>query len=84
MGGEYNETSQQPDEKEKETQRFWTKIWQQKKKKNKNAEWINNITRELEKLEESPKAEIHSNLLKATRKKISNWKTSAHDGIHGF
>ncbi len=30
------------------------------------------------------KAEIHIELLKKTLKKISNWKTPGHDGIHGF
>ena len=42
------------------------------------------MTRELERLEEGPKAEIHIELLKKTLKKISNWKTPCHDGIHGF
>ena len=42
------------------------------------------MTRELEGLEEGPKAEIHTNFLKTTLKKISNWKTPSHDGIHGF
>ena len=54
------------------------------KKHNEKAERINNITRELEGLEKSPKAEIHSDLLKTTLKKISNWKTPGHDGIHNF
>ena len=34
--------------------------------------WINNMTRELEGLEEGPKAEIDIELLKKTLKKISN------------
>ena len=42
------------------------------------------MTRELEGLEENPKAEIHTNLLKMTCKRISNWKTPSYDGIHGF
>ena len=42
------------------------------------------MTRELEGLEEDPKAEIHIELLKKTLKKISNWKTPGHDGIHAF
>ena len=67
----------------KETQQFWTKIWQPKKH-NEKAEWINHITRELEELEESPKGEIHTDLLKTTIKKVSNWKTPGHDGIRGF
>ena len=41
------------------------------------------MTKELEGLEEWPKAEIHIDLLKTTQK-ISNWKTPGHDGIHGF
>ena len=42
------------------------------------------MTRELEGLEEGPKAEIHIELFKKTLKKISNWKTLGHDGIHEF
>ena len=53
LGGYYSKTYQEPDAKE--TQQFWTKICQPKKHKEK-AEWINNITRELEELEEGPKA----------------------------
>ena len=81
MGGSDTKTNQQPDAKE--TERFWTKIWQPKKH-NENAEWINNITRELEGLEEGSKMEIHIDLLKTTPKRISNWKMPGHDGIHGF
>ena len=81
LGGSDTKTYQQLDAKE--TERFWTKIWQPKKH-NENTEWINNITRELERLEEGPKTEIHINLLKTTLKRISNRKTPGHDGIHGF
>ena len=69
MGGSDTKTYQQLDAKE--TERFWTKIWQPKNH-NDNAEWINNITRELEGLEEGPKTEIHIDLLKTTLKRISN------------
>ena len=81
LGGSDTKTYQQPDAKE--TERFWTKIWQPKKH-NENTEWINNITRELEGLEEGPKTEIHIDLPKTTIKRISNWKAPGHDGIHGF
>ena len=52
--------------------------------KNEKAEWINHLTRELEKLEEGLKAEIHTDLLKTKLKNVSNWKTSGHHRIHGF
>ena len=51
---------------------------------NERAEWVNNITRRLEGLEEGPKAEIHMDLLKTTLKRIPNWKTPGHGGIYGF
>ena len=54
------------------------------KKHNEKAEWKNHIKKELEELEEGPKPEIHTDLLKTTLKKVSNWKTPDHDGIHGF
>ena len=81
LGGHDTKTYQQPDAKE--TEQFWTKIWRAKKH-NEKAEWISDMTRELEGLEEGPKMEIHIEQLKKTVKMISNWKTSGHDGIHGF
>ena len=81
LGGSDTKTYQQPDAKE--TEQFWTKIWESKKH-NENAEWINNITRELEGLEEGPEMDIHVDLLKTTLKRISNWKAPGHDGTHGF
>ena len=81
LGGHDTKTYQQP--YARETEQFWTKIWQLKKH-NEKAEWINDMTRELEGLEEGLKVEIHIELLKKTQKKISNWKTPGHNGIHGF
>ena len=81
LGGDNNKTHQHPNAKE--TERFWTKMWQPKQH-NEKAEWINHITKELEQLEEGPKTEIHTDLLRMTLKKVSNWKTPGHDGIHGF
>ena len=69
LGGDDDKTYQLPDAKE--TERFWTKIWQPKQH-NEKAEWINHITRELEELEEGVKAEIHTDLLKMTLRKVSN------------
>ena len=59
------------------------------KKHNENAEWINNITRELKGLEVGPKMEIHIDILKtslitAIRNEYQTEKTPRHDGIHGF
>ena len=50
------------------TERFWAKIWEPKKHIE-NAEWINNITRELDGLVEGSKMEIHVDLLKKNTKK---------------
>ena len=66
LGGSDTKTYQQPDAKE--TERFWAKIWEPKKH-NENTEWINNITRELDRLERGPKIEIHVDLLKKNTKK---------------
>ena len=74
MVGYDTKTYQQLDSKE--TKQFWTKIWQPKKHKEK-AEWINNMTKELEGIEESPKAEIHIDLLKKTLKKYQTRKRQA-------
>ena len=53
-------------------------------KHNEKAEWINDMTRELEGIEGGTKAKMLIELLKKTLKNISNWKTLGHDGIHGF
>ena len=45
---------------------------------------MNNMEKELQGLEESPKMKIHLNSLRATLKKVPNWKTLGHDGIHAF
>ena len=67
LGGSDTKTYQQPDAKE--TELFWAKIWEPNKH-NENAEWIYNITRELDGLEEGPKMEIHVDLLETTLKRI--------------
>ena len=45
------------------------------------AEWISKIEKNLQGLEEGPKAKIHIDLFRATLIKISNWKTPGHNGI---
>ena len=60
---------------DKETKQFLSKMWQSRKH-NRKAEWINNIGKNLARLEEGP---IDS--LRATLKKVLNWKTPVHDGI---
>ena len=52
---------------QKKPNNFGKKIWQPKKD-NRKAERINNMTKELEGIEEGPKAEIHIDLLKMTLK----------------
>ena len=47
------------------------------KKHDEKAEWINNMTRELEGPDESSKAEIHIDLLKTTLKKYQTGKRQA-------
>ena len=51
---------------------FWLKYGNQKHTK--KAKWINNITRELEGLEEGSKAEMHTDLPKTTLKKYQTGK----------
>ena len=42
------------------------------------------MEKEVQKVEESPKVNIHIDSLRATLKKMPNWKTSGLNGIHGF
>ena len=73
MGGDDNKRHQQPDAKE--TQWFGLKYGHQKH--NEKAEWISNMTRDLEELEEGPKSEIYTDLLKTTLKKYQTGKRQA-------
>ena len=50
---------------------------------NEKAEWINNMTRELEELKDGKKEEIHIDLHKMNLK-ISNWIRPGPDGIRDF
>ena len=74
MGGDDTKTYQQLDAKE--TEQFWTKIWQPRKH-NEIAEWIKTMTKELEGLEEGLKVEILIDLLKTTLKKYQTGKRQA-------
>ena len=70
-------------------QNFWRqetgdKTFGGNKEHNRKAKWINNMKKELQSLEESPEADINLNKLRATPKKVLNWKIPSHDGIHGF
>ena len=58
----------------KETKQFWGKISEPKKKTqktNEKAEWINNMKKELQRLEEDPDANIHLVSLRETPQKSS-------------
>ena len=58
---------QNPDTGEEE--QFCSKIWKPKEH-NKKSEWISNMIKVLEGIEEGPKAEIHIDLLRTTLKHI--------------
>ena len=76
VGEEWTRTYKQP--RVKEAKQFLSKIWEQKKH-NRIAEWVNNIEKELQELTEGP---LES--LRATPKKVPNWKIPGHDSIHKF
>ena len=60
----------------KEAKQFWGKIWG-RKEYNRKAEWMNNMKKELQGLEESPEMIIHLESLRATLKiyRIRNLRT---------
>ena len=67
--GECSRINHQPDAKEKKN---WSKIWEQKEY-NRKAEWINNMKKELQGLEEG----VHLVLLRVTLKKYRIGKFQA-------
>ena len=60
----------------RKAEQFWSKIWQ-RREHNKKAEWISNMAKELEGLEDGPKVEIHKDLLRTTLKKYQIRKYQA-------
>ena len=42
------------------------------------------MDKELQEVEEGLKVKIQIDSLRVTLKKVLNWKTPIHDGIHGF
>ena len=48
------------------------------------VEWINNMGKKLEGLEEGLKGENSYQFTQNNTKKIANWKTPGYDGIHRF
>ena len=47
-------------------------------------EWINKLKRDLQGFEERPESEIHIDSLRSILRKMPNWKSQSHDGIHGY
>ena len=66
-----------------EAKQFWSKIWE-RREHNRRVEWINNMEKELQGLEKGHNAKIYLNSLRATFKKVPNWKTPGHDVIYGY
>ena len=79
VGGDDTNIYQQPDARE--TGQFLSKI-RQPREHSKN--WIINMAKKFEGLDEGTKAEIHIDLLRMTLKKYQIGSMSGHDGIHGF
>ena len=42
------------------------------------------MKKELQGLEKGPEADIQQDSPRTTLKKVVNWKTPGHDGVHGF
>ena len=67
VGGDDTKTYQQPNARE--TEQFWTKLWQPRER-DKKAECISSMIKEFEGLGEGLKAKIHIDLLRITLKNI--------------
>ena len=77
--GKCTKVYQQSDDKGKQ---FWNKRWVRRERYGK-AERISNMGKKLKGLEGGPKTKIHDSY-RAALKKVLNWKTLGHDGIHGY
>ena len=60
-----------------------SKMWEQKEE-NRKDEWINNMKKELPRLENATEADILLDSLRATLKKVPNWKKLGNNSVYGL
>lgn len=67
-----------------QSKEFWQNIWSQEKKHNGKAEWLNDITKECDKIERQNSIEIDEESLTAALRKTAAWKAPGPDGVQGY
>ena len=81
-GGRNYETTEVPDKKE--AQEFCGSIWGERKEDGKDAEWLENFTRDFEYKKEQEEVEITPEKIKKILRKMPNWKAPSPDCVQGF
>ena len=81
-GKEESTDNKQPD-KEK-VLKFWSNIWENEKKHNQDAEWINDVKEETQDIPKQENLSITPAMVRKALKKMKNWKAAGADGVQGF
>ena len=67
-----------------ETQTFWRGIWSERKEHHKNAEWLVDVKKELERNEGQDKIDITKDKMMRVMRKMPNWKAPGPDNVQGY
>ena len=67
-----------------EAQTFWRGIWSERKEHRKDAEWLKDVKKELERDEGENKIDITKDRMMSVMKKMPNWKAPGRDNVQGY
>ena len=66
-----------------ESKQFWSKIWDNEKEDERNAEWLRELRAEKDNMKQND-ININTEMIKEQVKKNSNWKSPGPDGVQGY
>ena len=67
-----------------EAQTFWRGIWSERKKHHKDAEWLKDVKKELERDEGQDKIDITKDKIMRVMRKMPDWKAPSPDNVQGY
>ena len=66
-----------------ESKQFWSKIWDNEKEDERNAEWLRELRAEKDNMKQND-ININTEMIKEQVKKIPSWKSPGPDGVQGY
>ena len=81
LNGKTKESNEIPDADQSRV--FWSDMWSESKKHNRNAEWLKKLKEE-NKYQKQESLVITKDMVSKQSRKIPNWKAPGRDGVQGF